>query len=372
MADRSALSGGVAGGAAGGVASGAVHDNLEPDLEVVDAGAVRPDGQARRYAHTMRRGATSTPALGTRTTSIAQAGGAVTMPSPDRGDVSTIAMPKLPPPDQRDVSTIEMPKLARTIPRSSTPNMAARLPAEPRDSDQMALPTIAPLGDHDSAGVTIPVLEARDPRDGDPTAVPGFVADRRDSAPVAATRPAADRSGSIPIAVPTFVADRRDSVPVAVPTFVADRRDSVPIAVPTFVADRRDSAPIAEPSNRSSAPSASTALYRRRNTRPALPTVPGPGAEPAAQPADDMSLEPHADLGIDDSPSSLPLVMLDNPDGRSRLRNAVDITRLRDAVDTGLRSAVDIARMGVPRRPTRLIVPMAIAALVVLTMWLLY
>ncbi|HEY0480323.1 MAG TPA: hypothetical protein VGD37_22545 [Kofleriaceae bacterium] len=346
MADRSALSGGVAGGAGGGIAGGAVHDNLEPDLEVVDAGAVRPDAQARRYAHTLRRGATSTPALGTRTTSIAQAGGAVTVPSSDRGDVSTIAMPKLPPPEQRDISTIEMPKLARTIPRSSTPIMAARLAAEPRDSDRVALPTIAPLDEHDSAGITVPVLEARDPRDGDPTAVPRFVADRRDSAPIAA------------------------------PTFVADRRDSAPIAAPRAPRAAGTDASIAEPSNRSSAPSASTALYRRRNTRPALPTVPSElGAGPAARPPDDMSLEPHApDLGIDDSPSSLPLVMLDvaDPDGRSRLRNAVDITRLRDAVDTGLRSAVDIARMGVPRRPTRLIVPLVIAALVVLTMWLLY
>jgi hypothetical protein len=110
-------------------------------------------------------------------------------------------------------------------------------------------------------------------------------------------------------------------------------------------------------------PAGSTALYRRPGTRPTLPAV---SADAGAAAADPAAGKPRAsNAGGEDAPSCLPAVNFDvsNPEGMARLRHVVD---------SGLRNAVDIARQGVPHRASRVLVPIAIAAVVVLVMWLLY
>src|SRR5262245_29885162 len=109
MADQSVVSGG----------GGTSHDNLEPELEIVDAAAMRTaDAQSRRYAHTMRRGVT-TPALGTRSKPIA---------TPADGTL----------PEDRDATSVSA-KLPRPTPRDSA-TAPPRFVADHRDSAPLAAP----------------------------------------------------------------------------------------------------------------------------------------------------------------------------------------------------------------------------------------
>jgi hypothetical protein len=107
------------------------------------------------------------------------------------------------------------------------------------------------------------------------------------------------------------------------------------------------------------APSDSTAIYRKRNTRPTLPALQADGTprpEAPPEPADDAPSAILVDeISIPeppgaDSPSRLPSVMLDADPGRMALLRVPSLPSL-------------------PR--TRLVVPIALAAVVVIAVWLL-
>ena len=111
--------------------------------------------------------------------------------------------------------------------------------------------------------------------------------------------------------------------------------------------------------NSARAPSDSTALYRKRNTRPTLPALQADGTpRPEAPPAPDDDA-PSAILVDEisipeppgaDSPSRLPAVMLDADPGRMALLRVPSLPSL-------------------PR--TRLFLPIALAAVVAIAAWLL-
>src|SRR5262249_55856757 len=112
-------------------------------------------------------------------------------------------------------------------------------------------------------------------------------------------------------------------------------------------------APAPEPANRPSAPSESTALYRKR-TNPAMPamspdvlTRAAPAAPPDAPAA--SALMPHEDEAVaDDGISRLPSVVLD-PIG----------------------SGAVIYPLALRRPPIGLVVAIVLAALIVISVWLL-
>jgi hypothetical protein len=140
-------------------------------------------------------------------------------------------------------------------------------------------------------------------------------------------------------------------------------RDSAPVAAPKAARPAGAATSGLDVPHPVTGPADSTALYRRPGTRPTMPAVGADLAPAAADPPANKSRAP--DLGGEDAPSCLPAVNFDvaNPEGMARLRHVVD---------SGLRNAVDIARQGVPHRPSRLLVPIAIGAVVLLVMWLLY
>ena len=113
-------------------------------------------------------------------------------------------------------------------------------------------------------------------------------------------------------------------------------------------------APAPEPANRPSAPSESTALYRKR-TNPTMPamshdvlTRSAPAAAPDA-PAADALMPPHEDEAVaDDGVSRLPSVVLD-PIG----------------------SGAVIYPLALRRPPIGLVVAILLAALIVISVWLL-
>jgi hypothetical protein len=262
--------------------------------EIVHGGAVRSDDrQVRRYAHTLRR---NTP------------------PSVPTLDSAGSAIPS----EQRDISTIAMPKLSRGE-RPTTSNLRAR-------------PPIARAGS-----------EPAIPRASSEPAIP--CASSEPAIPCASSEPAIPRASSEP-AIPR--ASSEPAIRASSQTAIARASEpEIDFASP----ERKAAWPSSDPTNPASAPTESTAIYRKRNTRPTLTAAePEPIARDPTKPliVSATPIGPAEESPGEDAPSCLPSVMMDAAAPRRALRPVAPQTPLG-----------------------RVILPIALAALMVIATWLL-